>query len=86
MAVVPDPRVGLAHRLEVLRTNRGTVIQALRQLLHTYQERKAARVLASHESVKEEEDSDNEVKVVGEAGSTMEAMELVRQVKQSPDT
>ena len=24
-------------RLEVLRTNRGTVIQALRQLLHTYQ-------------------------------------------------
>ena len=88
MAVVPDPRLALARRLEMLRTNREIVVLALRQLMTLYQERKLLRsqvkvepVDVKEEPVEEESDAEEEeVVVLGDSGTTAEAAKLAQEV------
>ena len=88
MAVVPDPRLALTRRLEMLRTNREIVVLALRQLMALYQERKLLRsrvkvepVDVKEEPVEEEsEGEEEEVMVIGDNGMTPEARLLSQEV------
>ena len=88
MAVVPDPRLALTRRLEMLRTNREIVVLALRQLMALYQERKLLRsqvkvepVDVKEEPVDEESDAEEEeVVVLGDSGTTAEAAKLAQEV------
>ena len=87
MAVVPDPRLALARRLEMLRTNRETVVLALRQLMSLYQERKLLRsqvkmepVDVKEEPVLEDSDAEEEIVVLGDSGTTKEAAKLAQEV------
>merc|ERR550532_3769751 len=84
MAVVPDPRLALTRRLEMLRTNREIVVLALRQLMTLYQERKLLRSQVKVEplDVKEEpvESEEEDIVVLGDSGTTAEAAKLAQEV------
>ena len=87
MAVVPDPRLALTRRLEMLRTNREIVVFALRQVMALYQERKLLRaqvkvepVDVKEEPVDEDEEEKEEIMVLGDSGTTAEAAKLAQEV------
>ena len=84
MAVVPDPRLALTRRLEMLRTNREIVVLALRELMALYQERKLLRSQVKVEplDVKEEpvESEEEDIVVLGDSGTTAEAAKLAQEV------
>ena len=82
---MPDTRASLTRRLALLTTNREIVIQALRQLLALYQERKVLRARQEEEDVKdepgEEESEGEEVTVVSASdGATTEVAKLEQEV------
>ena len=81
---MPDTRASLTRRLALLTTNREIVIQALRQLLALYQERKVLRARQEEEDVKDEpgeESEGEEVTVVSASdGATTEVAKLEQEV------
>lgn len=98
MAMVPDERKSLYQRLNMLKINRDIVIKALNQLLELLSKRKAvleARKQMRQEikqEIKEElmddyndvmEDSDEDIVVISENGSTSEVAKLETDVVQA---
>jgi len=94
MAMVPDERKSLHQRLTMLKVNRDIVVKALKQLVELLQERKA-KLDAKKEiklEIKEEvmddygdvmDESDEDIVVISENGSTSEAAKLEADVVQA---